>query len=141
MLSQVPRRAVLAAALLALPAFGQTLRSMEFKVPFPFQAGQQRWPAGKYEVTAGVGHSALRVRNLDTQSAATLLSNATQSGKTNSKSMLVFHKYGDTYYLNRLWLPDTFAGRELPLSRAERELTRTVELASTVTIAADGGGQ
>jgi hypothetical protein len=138
MFSQALRSVVLATTLLALSAFGQTARSMQFRIPFDFKAAGQEWVAGNYEVTARVATPTVRIRNLDSQSAATVVTRAAQSGKSSDKSLLVFHKYGDTYFLNRLWLSNTYAGRELPSSLVDRELIRNVELASTTTIATIG---
>jgi hypothetical protein len=111
---------------------------MQFRIPFDFKAAGQEWVAGNYEVTARVATPTVRIRNLDSQSAATVVTRAAQSGKSSDKSLLVFHKYGDTYFLNRLWLSNTYAGRELPSSLVDRELIRNVELASTTTIATIG---
>ena len=39
-----------------------------------------------------------------------------------SKSTLVFHRYGDEYFLSEVWPAGAATGREFPKSRAEREL-------------------
>jgi hypothetical protein len=49
--------------------------------------------------------------------------------RTNSDdSKLVFHRYGDTYFLSAVWVTSNTTGRELARSRAERELADKTEM-------------
>jgi hypothetical protein len=40
------------------------------------------------------------------------------------EGVLVFHQYGDEYFLTEIWPAGGQTGRALPKSRAERELQR-----------------
>jgi hypothetical protein len=40
---------------------------------------------------------------------------------------LVFHRYGDEYFLSEIWPAGSSTGRGLPKSRAERELKRKAQ--------------
>jgi hypothetical protein len=141
MFSQAVRSVALATTVLVLSAFAQTVRPMQFKIPFDFKVGERQLAAGTYEVTAGAGSPTLCIRNLDNKSVANIMTNAAQNSKVPEKSVLVFHKYGDTYFLNRLWLANTDAGRELPPSRLERELARNAVAGGTTTVAASKRGR
>jgi len=51
------------------------------------------------------------------------LSNPADSFASSEASKLVFHRYGDQYFLSRI--STTSAGHDFPISRAERELKKS----------------
>jgi hypothetical protein len=52
-----------------------------------------------------------------------------ESRITSEKSKLVFHRYGNRYFLKQIWMAGDNAGQQLPKSRLETEiaLNRTVQ--------------
>jgi hypothetical protein len=51
-----------------------------------------------------------------------ILTNAVQTSIEPSQGKLVFHRYGDEYFLSQIWQAGVNAGRELPKSRREIEV-------------------
>ncbi len=88
-------------------------------VPFAFLVDGQTLPAGHYIVAITDVH---HVRISNSQNAGLYV--ATHGAlRTNSDgSKLVFHRYGDTYFLSAVWVTGNTTGQELARSRAEREL-------------------
>jgi hypothetical protein len=107
-----------AALLMTLPISAQSYR-MEGKIPFAFQANGKFMAAGKYEVQEAIsGFSSLRAA--DTGQVVFLSSHrAVSQGKKPAR--LVFHRYGESYFLSELWSPEA-KGLVLPTSAAEKEL-------------------
>jgi len=106
---------VLAAALSA-PA----QENLTVNVPFDFVAAGKSVPAGEYTVRrATAGPEALLVHSA-TSSDGLILAGIFDSGVTGAK--LVFHRYGDTYFLSSIV---TSAGEHIfQASRQEREMAR-----------------
>lgn len=98
--------------------------SMLVKVPFPFQGGSHTFSAGAYLVqTASDNMILLRSTTTDQIGFAMTLRQDRQQAENTGK--LVFHKYGDQYFLCDIWLPEFSSGRHLIMSRAEKQLRGT----------------
>ena len=96
-------------------------RSVEAKIPFNFMVGGKKLPAGKYNVETGVAQSAMVVRNWETKQTASSITHGLQV-RAGSKPRLVFHRYGDQYFLAKVI---TYTSEmELPKSKAEREAAK-----------------
>jgi hypothetical protein len=87
-------------------------------VPFAFSVAGQQLPAGHYFVTSK--DDFIRIFNANKQSALVPTHAAVRAASDDTK--LVFHRYGDTYYLSCVWMRGQTTGKELFRSRAEREL-------------------
>jgi hypothetical protein len=113
-------RIVLWAALLAtaLAAMGQTrIGDVTVDVPFAFNVAGQALPAGHY-IVAPMGDT-IRIFNSQTRGLYVPTHSAMRTESDGTK--LVFHRYGDTYFLSAVWVTGNTTGRELFRSRAERE--------------------
>jgi len=88
-------------------------------VPFSFQVNGQPLPAGHYIVAR---FDTVHVR---ISSATRNLYVATHGVLRNRDydSKLVFHRYGETYFLTAIWVMGNSTGRELARSAAERALS------------------
>ena len=121
-------RIALCAALLAAAsvAVGQTKPGdIVVNVPFSFVAGAQTLPAGHYIVAAMDD----TVRIFNSQTTGLYLPTHSASRSSTDGTKLVFHRYGDTYFLSAMWIGGNAIGRELPRSKAERALAdRTAEM-------------
>ena len=101
-------------------AVGQTSPGdLVVDVPFAFQVAKQTLPAGHYTVKR-VDDGQIRLVNSEAQGLYVSTHAALRS--TNYGSKLVFHRYGDTYFLSAVFVTGKTTGRELSRSRAEREL-------------------
>jgi hypothetical protein len=76
---------------------------------------------------AGIGDEALAIRSADSKNNAIRLTNATAS-QERKPARLVFHRYGNTYFLSQVWEGGDRTGRQLVISKQEiamqRELSR-----------------
>ena len=113
-------RIVLCGALLAAASAMGQMRPGDLvaEVPFAFHAGTQTLPAGRYIVAAVDGD--LRISN--SQGRGLFVPTHPASRTAGDGTKLVFHRYGDTYFLSAVWVTGNTTGRELFRSRAEREL-------------------
>ena len=114
-------RIVFCAAVLAAMglATGQTSPGdVVVDVPFAFSVAGQQLPAGHYIVKAKDGF--IRIFNTHKQGVFVPTHAAVRTATDQSK--LVFHHYGDTYFLSSVWVKGNRTGKELYRSRAEREL-------------------
>lgn len=112
----------LCAALFApvLVALGQTSPGdMVVDVPFAFEVAGQHLPAGHYIVAAGAGSY---VSIFNAQNRGLYATTHRASRTTSDGSKLVFHRYGDTYFLSSAWVTGNANGREFFRSKAEREM-------------------
>ena len=124
--------------LAAASLFGQYSPQIRVKVPFSFTAGGRTLPAGEYLVeTRQLPNSAL-VRSSDSGRAMViLLTNPSQARGSAPETCLMFHRYGDRYFLHQIWTAGNDVGQELPQSRAETEEAAVRhEAPATVALAA-----
>jgi hypothetical protein len=116
---------LIVSAMAVAPAYAKSLGGLRAQVPFDFHIGDKMVPSGDYTVAAANDDgSALRIRSASGRECATTLANAKQA-KVNAKSSprLVFHKYGEQYFLAAVW-GDGETGREIPESGRERALRK-----------------
>jgi len=100
-------------------------------VPFEFSVGYKALPAGTYSVqsivSAGDG---LLIQSTDGKISALRLSEATRRIKEKPQARLVFHRYGERYFLAEVWNGVDNAGRQLTKSQEERAIANELMLAS-----------
>ena len=120
-------------ALLILTSVGsanaQSLSSRpRFDIPFEFSFGETKLPAGKYAVGRAINSSddvSISITNSDGRSKAVVLSHAVISSKHDTaRASLVFHRYGDEYFLVQVWPASSSTGRQLRESRSERSVQK-----------------
>ena len=88
-------------------------------VPFAFLVNGQTLPAGHY-IFAATDENHVRISNSKNAGLYVATHGALRTNSDGSR--LVFHRYGDTYFLSAVWVSGNTTGRELARSRAEREL-------------------
>jgi hypothetical protein len=88
-----------------LPLAAQIDTSVDFTTSFPFYAGNTKLPAGNYRVTQpDMGAEILRIQNIDKPLSTFVDFTPTDSLQPHRRSAVTFEKYGDTDYLNRVWI-------------------------------------
>lgn len=92
-------------------------------IPFQFAVGNKSLPAGEYSVTQ-LSPAVMLIKSDDGSGAAMALANPAQANKAPDEAKLVFHRYGDQYFLFQVWTPGSNTGREVAKSKLERELAR-----------------
>ena len=120
----------LAVATAAATANAQTANRVTADVPFEFSVGYKNMPAGQYRIQiVSSANDALLIQSEDGKQSALRLSEATARAKDNHKVRLVFHRYGERYFLAQVW-NGTDTGRQLLKSQEENAIAREIELAS-----------
>jgi hypothetical protein len=120
---------VLSLATAVVSAKPQSANRVVANIPFEFSVGYKTMAAGEYSVrTVSSAGDALMIQSADGTSSAVRLSDATERAKDKSHARLVFHKYGDRYFLAEVWNGADRTGRQLLKSQEERAIER--ELAS-----------
>lgn len=115
---------IFALATAAVSAKPQAPNKVVANIPFAFSVGYKTMPAGEYTVqsitSAGDG---LLIQSADATNSALRLSEATQA-KDKSHARLVFHRYGERYFLAEVWNGTDNVGRRLIKSQEERGIER-----------------
>ena len=106
-----------------VPANGQlSSHLVTADIPFDFIVADQTFPSGKYTVrTASDNGKVLRITSLDGRSSIVRLSNSVIDSNTKQNARMVFHRYGQEYFLAEVWSGDN-SGRELIKSKKENQL-------------------
>jgi hypothetical protein len=106
-------------------ANAQSNQPLYAQVPFNFVVGDKAMSAGKYSVSPQTQDgSALLIRSIKTKESAIRLTGRIQARSNKTNSRLVFHRYGQTYFLAEVWQTGESTGRVLHASKAERELQK-----------------
>ena len=117
---------------LSTSAFGQAGKTANANVTFDFQIGDRFYPAGNYRIESISRQSdnILRIRSLGGANKNQLIvSTLANAGKAQTPR-LVFHKYGETYFLSEIFLDTEQWGYSIRRSRRQRKSEKNLALAS-----------
>ena len=116
------------------PVFGQSA-GIRVNVPFKFVVGKTTLAAGEYKVSV-MKPGMLQIQRLDGRGTAAFMTSSTGGGPYQDQSeKLVFHTYGDHFFLSQVWISDVNPGHELYVSAAELEYARAGHQTQTVLVA------
>ena len=104
-------------------ASAQTTDSIA-KVPFAFTVGTKTLPRDVYRISRLPGHLDV-VQITGARSGAIVISQPEGPDRTDSSPRLVFHRYGDSYLLREIRMPDN-VGLALPATRLERDAAEKI---------------
>jgi len=112
--------------LAAVSLSAQSERTGAINIPFSFTVGEKTLPAGEYSFEPNRKDSDLvwLVQSRDGDVTALFTTTAVRATETQEKAKLVFHKYGDQYFLSQIWTQGETAGRELLIQGFERQLAK-----------------
>ena len=117
-------------------AQGQTLGSrVTAQIPFEFSIGDKKLPSGKYSVGRLRQNSddvVISVEDQGGRSRALRTSIPVVDANITAKAKLVFHRYGDQYFLYQVWPAGATTGRQFLKSRSERELRENLAANTSV---------
>ena len=121
---------VLALAALGLaalgPLYGQSEPPLRVTVPFDFYIGTESLSAGDYLVSpASRDRVVLKFHHTQSNRKVMVNTISAHAGTKPVQPKLVFHRYGDQYFLTQVWITPGPAGNELAPSKAERALRKT----------------
>ena len=102
-------------------------------IPFGFYVRDAALPAGSYTVRESKNTGIVQIQNNDTGKSILVMAPPNRSGNTED-SKLVFHKYGDRYFLSELWLAGSGAVDCVSMGKLEREVRSTPPAIATVAM-------
>jgi hypothetical protein len=113
-------------------ANAQLTYPVKAKIPFDFSVGDKKLPAGEYAFRRLSGFSDSKMMLVSSADASTSVfqsTSRTQILTPKNQSTLVFHRYGDQYFLEQIWSGGEQEGTQVPESRGERTIRQ--QLAQT----------
>ena len=114
----------LALVLLALaPAYAQT-SSATFNIPFSFTVDEVGMPAGEYVISSS-SERVVTLQHVGGPEAKMAMTNNASSTTSDGISKLVFHKYGNEYFLAAARLPNSDHAHEFFASTKEIQVARS----------------
>jgi hypothetical protein len=112
----------IAALTLAAAGYAQSAQDLKVTVPFGFVAGSRTLPAGQYTVSQPA--NSVILRSAEGAPGVVMIANRVASPGRREIGKLVFHRYGDRYFLSEVWGTDRSTGSQLPRTAPERELAQ-----------------
>ena len=107
---------------------------MVVTVPFEWELNGQHLNAGKYEISQDVSLTVMQIADPAHHTGSLVL--LTPASDKNSTPRLVFHRYGNQYFLAEVVAPGR-AISKLSVSRAEKEAMRGAALRDVATVIVD----
>jgi hypothetical protein len=119
-----------------MPLAAQIDNGVDFAAPFPLYAGNVKLPAGDYKVARlDENTNVLQVENRDDLQSVLVDFTPTESALPHRNSAVTFNKYGDTDYLDRVWLE----GEEYGISVDPGKVETAQESTAAQHVTAAGG--
>jgi hypothetical protein len=119
------------------PLVAQIDNGVDFTASFPFYAGDVKLPAGNYKVVQlDEDVDVLQIENRDNLHSVLVDFTPTESGMPHRNSAVTFDKYGDSDYLDRVWIEGQEYGIKVDQGRVE---TRAADANATEHATAASG--
>ncbi len=116
---------VMTVAVLGLSsAFAQQRDTFKADVPFAFRMANVVLPAGEYTISQNTLTGVVYLLNPQGKASAGAITHAIAPNVSGKASKLVFHKYGDNYFLAEVWASNVYTGWQLRKTDAEREFAK-----------------
>jgi hypothetical protein len=123
-----------------LPVTAQVANGVEFTTPFPFYVGHAKMPAGSYTLTEpeAFNFQVITVRSNDGHAAASTQVIGTQSLQPERQTAVVFDKYGDNLYLDKVLVAGDASGSMVLPTKAEKTAEEHASVTEQRSITARG---
>ncbi len=111
-------------SLLALASAGTLpaqIHGLKAKVPFEFTVMGRTMPAGEYVVDNANSSATVILKCREHSVSVIVPTDALQSAAPQEEAKLVFHRYGDQYFLSEVWGAGS-SGRKLHETKTEHDL-------------------
>jgi hypothetical protein len=108
---------------LQIPTSTSITGTVRVTIPFAFSVGEKTFAAGEYYV-APTNEKAIAIRSVADKQSVVALTSSVSEGRNVSSPRLVFHKYGEQYFLTQAWLKYSDEGRQFFVSSAESKWTQ-----------------
>jgi hypothetical protein len=107
-------------------ALAQITGDLEVNIPFQFHVGNAKLPAGQYRIHV-LDNSDLTVMEISSNDGSTSALFEVQDAEANAtpaKSELIFNKYGDRYFLSKVFDEGNPSGSQVIKSRYEKTVSQ-----------------
>jgi hypothetical protein len=101
-------------------------------IPFDFRSGSEMMPAGKYDIQTLSSHILILRGTTQNRSQLLVAMDATMLNPSDH-GKLVFHRYGNKYFLYQVWSSGQSNGFQLPRGHAEKEVIRAANTPAPTT--------
>jgi hypothetical protein len=108
---------------MALPTWAQHSGRMKVTVPFHFVVENDGMRAGEYTIER-IANGRLRIHSSDGRVSTTFIAMPTQGKMTPEQAHFIFHRYGEEYFLAKIWTPGQNVGWEMLQGKLETELAK-----------------
>ena len=108
----------------------QSADCMKVTIPFAFDVANQTLQAGDYQLRRSIERSrvVIQIRDKENQKSIYLPIHSALGLEIQSISKLVFHHYGDQYFLSQVWFAGRSEGQELPKTKREQTVQRNLAM-------------
>jgi hypothetical protein len=122
---------VFALTIFAGEAHAQIVGDLDANIPFPFEVGNKTFPAGNYRIHVldDATLATMEISSMDGRTSALFEVYESDAKSTPAQSELTFNKYGDHYFLAKVFDEGNPSGSELIKSRDEKQISRTTTVA------------
>ena len=118
---------VLALTFYASNTQAQIVGALEANIPFQFHAGNTKLPPGKYVIRMleASDLTVMEIRSADGTTSALFEVLQSDANSRPAKSELIFNKYGNRYFLRKLFDEGNPSGSQVVESRYEKRISQT----------------
>jgi hypothetical protein len=117
---------VFALTIFAGKAHAQIVGDLDVNIPFQFHAGNTKLPAGKYRIHVldDSDLSVIEISSADGSTSALFQVQESDANSTPAKNELIFNKYGNRYFLAKLFDEGNPSGSKVVESRYEKQVSK-----------------
>jgi len=117
---------VFALTFYASKAHAQIVGALEVSIPFQFHAGNAKLPPGKYVIRMldDSDLTIMEISSADGSTSALFQVQEAEANTTPAKSELIFNKYGNRYFLAKLFDEGNPSGSQVPKSAYEKKVSQ-----------------
>lgn len=117
---------ILALTIYPTQAHAQITEELEAKIPFQFHVGNTQLPAGEYRIRMldDSDLAVMQISNVDGSASAVFQVEEAEKNSEPAKSELIFHKYGNRYFLAKLFDEGNPDGSQLVESSYEKKISQ-----------------
>lgn len=122
-------------------AEAQIDRELEANIPFEFHAGSAKLPPGKYSIQwlEDANLTMMQIRSADRSVSALFEVRTTEENSAPAQGELIFNKYGNDYFLAKLFDDYNPTASEVVKSRDEKTVSKAAMATQEHVLAQHGG--
>jgi hypothetical protein len=125
MKNRVARLLSVGIALAAVAAVHAQDKTVKANVPFSFYMGSSLMPQGAYRVSESSNGAVVWIKSMQSKAAEAATTHTVTGKKESGPAKLVFHRYGEDYFLAEIWTGGVSTGQALARSPREKELAQS----------------